>query len=70
MDYCALLLCTASDEELMTTTRAAYSGRVEMRVDLAVIDVPDTMSGRRSMKRAFRASRFDREITRTCKMLK
>jgi hypothetical protein len=42
-----LLLGTATDDELMRVTRAAYAGRVEMGVDLTVIDVADTISVRR-----------------------
>jgi ribonuclease Z len=42
-----LLLGAASDKELMTVTGAAYDGRVEMGVDLTVIDVADTISVRR-----------------------
>jgi ribonuclease Z len=39
-----LSLGTASDEELMAVTEAAYNGRVEMGVDL---DVADAISVRR-----------------------
>ena len=41
-----LLLGSASDEAVMATTRAGYSGRVEMGVDLTVIDVADTIATR------------------------
>jgi hypothetical protein len=39
-----LLLGTASDDDVMVATRRAYTGRVEMGTDLAVIEITDKIN--------------------------